>query len=108
MFNLFLCVPRSALTGKRRVFVLFMSVREELETVLVQHSNGACAHYVMVSKIQWKPFWLATQLYPQKDWIGWQNGVNYDVCTQARLQKRSDKAQSAYATERSMAEERTF
>ena len=38
-------------------------------------------HYVMVSKIQWKPFWLATQLYPQNDWTGWQDGVNYDVFT---------------------------
>ena len=27
--------------------------------------NGACAHYVMVSKFQWKPFWLATQRDPQ-------------------------------------------
>ena len=24
----------------------------------------------MVSKIQWKPFWLATQLYPQNEWTG--------------------------------------
>ena len=24
-------------------------------------NNGACAHYVMVSKFQWKPFWLVTQ-----------------------------------------------
>ena len=30
----------------------------------------------MVSKIQWKPFWLATQLYPQNDWAGWQFGIN--------------------------------
>ena len=22
--------------------------------------DGACSHYVMVSKFQWKPFWLAT------------------------------------------------
>ena len=27
-------------------------------------SNGACAHYVMESKFQWKPFWLATQRDP--------------------------------------------
>ena len=33
-------------------------------------SNGACAHYVMVSKFQWKPFWLATQLDPHNDWTG--------------------------------------
>ena len=26
----------------------------------------------MVSKIQWKPFCLATQLFPQNDWTGWQ------------------------------------
>ena len=32
--------------------------------------NRGCAHYVMVSKIQWKPFRLATQLYPQNDWTG--------------------------------------
>ena len=38
---------------------------------------------IMVSKIQWKPFWLATQLFPQNDWTGLQNGVNYDICTQA-------------------------
>ena len=35
--------------------------------------------YIMVSKDQWKSFWLATQLYPEHDWTGWQNGVNYDV-----------------------------
>ena len=40
---------------------------------------GGRAHYFMVSKIQWKPFWLATQLYPQNDWTGWQNGVNDDA-----------------------------
>ena len=45
--------------------------------------NGACAYHVMVSKIQWKPFWLATQLYSQNDETGWQNGVNNDVFAQA-------------------------
>ena len=29
--------------------------------------HGACAHYVMVSKFQWAPFWLATQRDPQSD-----------------------------------------
>ena len=43
------------------------------------------AHYSVVSQIQWKPFWLATQLYQQHDWTGWQNGVSYDMCTQALL-----------------------
>ena len=47
--------------------------------------NGACAYYVMVSKIQWKPFWLADQLYPQNDWTGWRNGVKYDIIAQALL-----------------------
>ena len=47
--------------------------------------NGRCVHYVMLSTTQSKPFWLATQLYPQNDWTGWQNGVNDDVCAQALL-----------------------
>ena len=44
-------------------------------------SGGGRAHYVMVcvSKMQWKPFWLATQLDPQNDWTGWQTGVNDDT-----------------------------
>ena len=45
--------------------------------------NGACAHYVMVSKFQWKPFWLATQRDPENDWTATQNRVNYDVFAQA-------------------------
>ena len=46
-------------------------------------NNWACAHYVMVSKFQWKPFCLATQRDPQNDWTATQNGVNYDVFAQA-------------------------
>ena len=42
----------------------------------------------MVSNFQWKPFWLATQLDPQNDWTGWQFRVNYDVFTQAPLQRK--------------------
>ena len=45
--------------------------------------NGGRAQYVLDSKNQWKPFWLATQLYPENDWTGWQNGVNDDECAQA-------------------------
>ena len=45
--------------------------------------NWACAHYVMVSKFQRKPFWLATQRDPQNDWTATQNRVNYDVFAQA-------------------------
>ena len=51
--------------------------------------NGACAHYVMVSKFHWKPFWLATQRDPQNDWTAIQNRVNYDVFAQAILLLRS-------------------
>ena len=47
--------------------------------------NVACVHYVMVSKFQWKPFWLATQRDPQNDWTATQNRVNYDVFAQAPL-----------------------
>ena len=47
--------------------------------------NGACAHFVMVSKFQWKPFWLATPLDPQNGWTGWQIFVNNDVFAQAPL-----------------------
>ena len=32
--------------------------------------NGGRAHYVIESKVQSKPFWLATQQYPQNDWLG--------------------------------------
>ena len=51
--------------------------------IIRDRRNGACVHYVMVSKIQWRPFWLATHLYPQNDSIGWQKGVNNDVFAQA-------------------------
>ena len=50
-----------------------------------QLDNGVCAHYVMVSEFQWKPFWLATQRDPQNDWTATQNRVNYDVFAQAPL-----------------------
>ena len=58
--------------------ILHASVHELFHVI-----SGVCAHYVMVSKFQWKPLWLATQLDPQNDWTGWQNRVNYDVFTQA-------------------------
>ena len=44
----------------------------------VSSRYGACAHYVIVSKIQWKPFWLATQ-----------NRMNYDLFAQAPLARMS-------------------
>ena len=45
--------------------------------------NEACQHYMVVSKIEWQPFWLANQLYPQNDWAGWRLRVNNDVFAQA-------------------------
>ena len=56
---------------------------EESRLIHNERTNGACAHYVMVSKFQWKPFWLATQQDPQNDWTATQNPVNYDVFAQA-------------------------
>ena len=37
-----------------------------------------------ISKFQWKPFWLATQLYLQNDWLGANCSVCYGVCAQAQ------------------------
>ena len=31
---------------------------------------GGRAQHIIESKVQWKPFWLATQQYPQNDWLG--------------------------------------
>ena len=56
--------------------VYFTSSFTSETLLLISPKNGSRADYVIVSKIQWKPFWLAT-LYPQKYWTGWhaQNGV---------------------------------
>ena len=56
------------------------------KTVCTILPNGACTHNVMVSKFQWKPFWLATQWDPPNAWTGLQNDVNYAVLAQAPLQ----------------------
>ena len=66
------------------------------ENVFVTNSfvrllDGACVHYIMVSKFQWKPFWLATQRDRQNDWTATQNRAKYDVFAQApfdTLEKR--------------------
>ena len=44
--------------------------REGLVTSEALRYNGGRAHYIIESKVQWKPFWLATQQYPQNDWLG--------------------------------------
>ena len=66
------------------------------------------AHYFMVSKLQCKPFWLATlqailackhashfglQLCPQNDWTGWQIHLNCDVCAQAPFYEKARRTQ---------------
>ena len=58
-------------------------VKKKMDGNLRVHNHGGRTHYTIVFKIQWKPFWLATQLYPQHDWTGWQFHVYYDVCAQA-------------------------
>ena len=45
--------------------VLFCSFWREEK--LGHGKNGAHAHYVIGSKVQWKPFWHATKLYPQNE-----------------------------------------
>ena len=42
-----------------------------LGNLLFVHLNGGRAHHdVIESKVQWKPFWLVTQLYPHNDKLG--------------------------------------
>ena len=60
-----------------------------------QCANGACAHYVMLSKLLG---WLATQLDPQNDWTGWHIRVHYDVCAQGPLEKQADALTNQSAT----------
>ena len=41
-----------------------------LQRKQVSADDGECAHYIIEAKVQWKPFWLATQQYPQNNWLG--------------------------------------
>ena len=76
---------------RRFVYQIHAATLPRIYKVEMEHASlffylakpRACAHYVMVSKIQWKPFWLATQRDPQNDWTATQNRVNYDVFAQA-------------------------
>ena len=52
--------------------------RNHQASVRSSPDDGASAHSVIVTKIPWKPFWLATQLcLPHNDRAGWQYRVNY-------------------------------
>ena len=51
-----------------RHFIDQVEVPHSINNLFKKQKDGAGAHYVMVSKIQWKPFWFETQLYPQHDW----------------------------------------
>ena len=43
--------------------------------------NGGHVHYIIESKVQWKPFGLVTPKYPQNGWLArWQFLVHCDVC----------------------------
>ena len=51
--------------------------------------NEVHVHSVVVSRTQWKPFWLATKVCPQNDWAGWHIRVKYGVRTQTTLRNVS-------------------
>ena len=57
-------------------------------------TNGGRAQCVTVSKIQWKPFWLATQLDRENNRTGWQDDANNDACEQAPFCIQSRKKKS--------------
>ena len=63
--------PRALRSGNALRFLCSVEPRTQLLIL-------TCAHYVMVSKFRWKPFWLATHLDPQNDWTGWQYRANCD------------------------------
>ena len=86
-------------TSRRQVRALFLEQQAQTFTcmgtttgiskccefnVRIWSNDGACAHYVMVSKFQWQPFWLATQRDAQNDWTATQNRVNYCKVTNFR------------------------
>ena len=85
----FSCVYHVCVTLSRElVVVTFLTCFDipsqfPLESQTSVSVNGGCVNYVVLAKIQWKPFWLATQLYSQDGWAGWQNGVNNGICTLA-------------------------
>ena len=54
-------------TGVVRAFVFRTLVVDYKRSFGSAMFDGACAHYVMVSTFQWKPFWLATQRDPRND-----------------------------------------
>ena len=81
---------RSAEGGRRRVVGRWR--RGEVVGVCVARrsepgelDNEDCAHYVVVSKIQWKPFCPATQIYAQNAWPGWQCRVKNNELAQAPI-----------------------
>ena len=43
-------------------------------------NGGPCALHHGIQISQWKPIWLATQLYPQNDWTGGKN-EQWRICT---------------------------
>ena len=65
--------------------------------------NGACAHYVMVSKFQWKPFWLATQRDPQNDLTApWRSVSESPHNFQSNHESGRDGCSEGYRTDSSM------
>ena len=58
------------------------TVRRKAVGLCMEITVTSRAHHVIVPKIRWEPFWLASQLYPPNDWDGRQFHVNSGVCTQ--------------------------
>ena len=55
--------------GVCMAFQRFYSNRLSLSAGLLLN-NGGHTHYIIESKVQWKPFWLAAKQYPQNNWLG--------------------------------------
>ena len=56
--------------AKKEEACTYLTERIDKIGVNAKKYTGACAHYVKVSRTQWKPFWLATQLCQPNDWTG--------------------------------------
>ena len=82
-YNILLCVHTHRFESHNYKHADTRGWSHKPETAFTGIMNGACAHYVMVSKFQWTPFWLATQRDPQNDWTATPNRANYDVFAQA-------------------------
>ena len=66
-------------------------VRYRAVTTVGWGGGGGGGHYVIVSKVKWKPFRLSFQLYPQNDWLGYNFPFFFEVCASAQLKTVKDE-----------------